>query len=872
MRSISRKSTLLSGTGLFALVLALSLLVTFHPFTGALKAHADAPDPQTLWQPVPIVSQATLDAGYAPGGEGGQWIRSIKWSPADTSFLLMGTDVGGVYRSIDGGDHWQVTMVGWNDRGANTFAFDPHNGNRVLGIGANGTDFDGGNKVGGVYLSTNKAASWSQTLPLSSGNDNRDSIAYDPSSYDPNLGYTTVAYYVSQSSGIYKTTDGGSTWKQIQTGYSGLRVAVHPTKGYVYLSSDQNPCCGTQYGFYKSTDGGATFVNKAANYTYGLAVSPAAPDNVWLSRYDGVVVSTDAGETFTNVGNTGLPTCCSTQLQNVTASPANANYLSVWADLGNFDWRRYYTTDGGKTWGTSDYGHYNSNFRQTKYELMPYNVRDGRWAYSPTDPNVVFSTGGDWITKSTDAGANYTWHGNGENAIFIPTFNFNPNNPDNILMASKDYNSYASTNGGKSWTYGQTGFDFGGYGFGGFALDSKVMWLGNDPRIDAGGDPVLEESTDGGQTWFNPQYNGANITVATNSNKFDLVSYSDPKNNDIGFIGAWRTTDHGATWAPMSGVTNVYTSNPSNGTLYGANGNDIVSSSDHGATWTKVVTTSNGFRELAYDQNHDRFWLAARGNLQKYENGTLSTVTVPADQYNSTHVNAVAVDPGNPDIVYVGNNANIWTSTDAILRSTDGGQTWQNLTVTTPLASGSVSGGPHEVWWIEVNPKTHDAWVVTNCFGIWKIPAPGSGSGTVNNGRYKLGSRNSNLVLDDAGFGGAGTQLIQWPDNGGANQHWDVTSVGAGYYKITSAANGLAIDVYGAGTYNGAGIILEPYTGADSQLWQFVATDSGYYQVVNKHSGLVIDVNGISKNQGAIIHQWQYVGGLNQQWNLQPTT
>jgi photosystem II stability/assembly factor-like uncharacterized protein len=732
MTSISKKRALIGSSYIMVVFLSLALLITLHPFTRATKAHADAPTPN--FQRVPIVGQDTLDAGFT-GGEGGQWIRSIKWSPADPNFLMMGTDVGGVYRSVDGGDNWQIAMIGWNDRGGNTFAFDPHNGNRVLGIGANGTDFDGGNKVGGVYLSTDKAASWTQTLPLSSGNDNRDSIAYDPSTYDPNLGYTTTAYYVTQSNGIYKTTDGGSTWTQINTGYSGLRIAVHPTKGYVYLTSDQNPCCGTQYGFYKSTDGGVTFTNKASNYTYGLAVSPAAPDDVWISRYDGVLVSTDAGETFTNVGNTGLPTCCTIPLQNVTASPANPNYLSVWADLGNYDWRRYYTTDGGQTWGTSDYGHYNSNFRQTKYELLPYNVRDGRWAYSPTDPNVVFSTGGDWITKSTDAGANYTWHGNGENAIFVSTFNFNPNHPNDILMASKDYNSYASINGGKSWTYGQTGFDFGGYGFGGFALDDNVMWLGNVPNSDSSGSPILEESKDGGQTWFKPQYNGADITVCDGGVEWDLVSYADPTNNDVGFIGKWRTTDHGATWAPMTGVEDVFTSNPTgNRELYGKNGKDIVTSSDHGTTWTVVATAPDYFRQLAYDQVNNRFWLAmasfqgSRSDLVKIENGVATSVPTPKDQYNSVRVTAVAVDPTNPNNVYAGNDANIYAANNAVVGSTDGGQTWTNLTPQTPLATNDATSGPREVWWMEFNPQTNELWMSTNCFGIWKIAAPGSGS------------------------------------------------------------------------------------------------------------------------------------------------
>lgn len=734
-----RRLTRFTMRGLLLALLCSIMLV------GVLPAAAQSAPQQELslqwqWQHVPIVPKDALQAGYYPGGEGGQWIRNIRWSLADPNFLLMTTDVGGIYRSLDGGNDWQVAMVGWLARGGNDFAFDPRNPNRVIGVAGNGSDDP--NTPNGLYLSTNKAASWKQVLPDGAGpwDGANTSIAFDPTSYNEQLGYCTIAYFVSRDHGIYKSTDGGETWKQINSQFSNVWLRVHPTKGYLYIASDhdpKDPNTKTPAGFYKSIDGGLTFTQTDTSIEYGIDVSPAAPDKVWISQHDQVLVSDDAGNTFHPLAGKGLPDCCTQPLLNITVSPANANYMSVWWPGDNWNWERLYSTDGGQSWGISDYGHYNDNFRQTKYVLLPYNVRDGRWAYSPVDPKVIISNGGDWITKSTDGGAHYLYNGNGENAIFVPSFNFNPNNPNNILIASKDYNSYASTDGGRSFTYAQTGFDFGGYGFGGFALDSKVMWLGNDKRYDSAGDAFLEESTDGGQTWFYPQYNGQDIDLANNGTKWDLISYSDPTNNDIGFIGGWRTTDHGQTWSPMTNVEDVYTSNPGGKhELYGKSGEDIVVSYDHGVTWQKVTTVPGGFRELAYDQVHHRFWIASatlingQYDLKKYENGQLSTVDVPKDQYGGVRIAAVAVDPGNPNIVYAGDDANIWAATNSIMRSTDGGKTWKNLTVERPLVqTGSVfvSSGPHEVWWIEVNPKTHEAWVSTNCFGIWKIAPPGKG-------------------------------------------------------------------------------------------------------------------------------------------------
>ncbi len=729
MKSLLRTKRVHYSAGVATVLTLVLLCISGVPGTVQAAAGDFA---QHLWKPQPITSAEARQAGFHPGGEGGQWMRSIRWSQADPNVLIMGTDVGGVYRSVDGGDHWQSAMVGWNARGTTDFAFDPKNADRVLGVGGNSSDDYSGHQPSGLYLSTDKGASWKQVLPQTAGDDSQESVTYDPSSFDPALGYCTVAYYATAYNGLYKSTDGGQTWSQINTAFSGGRVRVHPTKGYVYVTSDKNPDYGTPYGFYKSTDGGVTF-RRIANmdrYTYGLDVSPADPDKVWVARYDWVWVSDDAGETFTNTGTQGLPSTFEVPFTNVTVSPIDPNYMAVSWQGNNYNWERLYSTDGGKTWAQSNYadgtGVCDPNNRVAKYSLLPCNVRPGIWAYSPVQPSVAFSNGGDWLTKTTDGGANYIWHNNGYNGIFVPTFNFNPNNPDTVLMASKDYNSYLTTDGGKVWTYAPSGFDYGGYGFGGFALDSKVMWLANDIYQY---NVYLEESTDGGKTWFYPQYNGQNIVLADGGTKWDLVSYADPTNNDIGFIGAWRTVDHGKTWGQMTGVTDVFTSNPTGQReLYGKNGADVVVSYDHGATWQTLFTVPGGFRQMAFDQIHNRFWIATASlingstSLMKYENGQLTTVTTPADQYGTTRVAAVAVDPGDPNVIYVGNDRNIWTASNSLLRSTDGGQTWQNLTVETPLVNGHVAGGAHEVWWIEVNPKTHEAWMATNCFGIWKLP------------------------------------------------------------------------------------------------------------------------------------------------------
>ncbi|HLI47371.1 MAG TPA: hypothetical protein VKV18_01595 [Chthonomonas sp.] len=88
------------------------------------------PADKASWIPVPLITKAMRDAGVAPGGEGAQMIRTLAISQTDPNFLMMGTDVGGIYRTLDGGKHWQVCMVGWYARGGNYFAIDPRNADR----------------------------------------------------------------------------------------------------------------------------------------------------------------------------------------------------------------------------------------------------------------------------------------------------------------------------------------------------------------------------------------------------------------------------------------------------------------------------------------------------------------------------------------------------------------------------------------------------------------------------------------------------------------------------------------------------------------------------------------------------------------------
>ncbi|BDI32715.1 hypothetical protein CCAX7_47660 [Capsulimonas corticalis] len=128
-------------------------------------------------------------------------------------------------------------------------------------------------------------------------------------------------------------------------------------------------------------------------------------------------------------------------------------------------------------------------------------------------------------------------------------------------------------------------------------------------------------------------------------------------------------------------------------------------------------------------------------------------------------------------------------------------------------------------------------------------------------------SASDNLALDDAGYGGAGTDLVQWGFGGANNQLWTITPTANGYFKLLSNQNNLPVGV-GSSTANGGLLALENANSANEQQWTLVPYDNQTVQLVNLASGLVADVVGQSTTAGAQIDQWVANGGWNQRWYL----
>jgi len=162
----------------------------------------------------------------------------------------------------------------------------------------------------------------------------------------------------------------------------------------------------------------------------------------------------------------------------------------------------------------------------------------------------------------------------------------------------------------------------------------------------------------------------------------------------------------------------------------------------------------------------------------------------------------------------------------------------------------------------------------TNASGLSRLKyAWGVGTGGTDvfypGAYYRLLNINSGDALDVNGASTAsGANVIQWPQNGGNNQQWVITSSSGGYYTLTNRNSGMMLDVSGASTTQGAGIIQTASSGGNDQQWQLTATSTGVYEVTNRNSGLVLDVSGASTANGTGIVQQPWNSGKDQQWQI----
>ncbi|MBV9441693.1 MAG: RICIN domain-containing protein [Acidobacteriaceae bacterium] len=237
-----------------------------------------------------------------------------------------------------------------------------------------------------------------------------------------------------------------------------------------------------------------------------------------------------------------------------------------------------------------------------------------------------------------------------------------------------------------------------------------------------------------------------------------------------------------------------------------------------------------------------------------------------SSQPSSVTANAFAFPGATPSVSANGSqNAILWAvenSNPAVLHAYDPNNLATEFYNSNQASGGRDQFGPGNKF---IVPTIVDGKVIVGTTNSVVVFGP-LGRGPIPDGDYTLQNAFSGMVLDDPGFSNRpGTQPIQWPANGGSNQHWHFASQAGGAYTIQNDSNGLFLTYPGGLYYNGVALEQQPATNDASQLWTLTASGSAYV-IHNVAGNVVIDDPGFSQRQGQGIILWIANSGANQSW------
>jgi photosystem II stability/assembly factor-like uncharacterized protein len=269
---------------------------------------------------------------------------------------------------------------------------------------------------------------------------------------------------LSTGDGIYKSTDGGKTWRHLglREGRQIPQIVVDPKNpDRLFVAVLGSPYgAGPERGIFRSTDGGATFDKvlyrdedtggvdvvldpKDARTVYAvLWEERLAPweNGVFNGPGSGVHKSTDGGTTWKPL-TSGLPTFAADGLGRIGITVAPSDPRRLFATVEST--RKgglYRSDDAGETWALVNadprYTDRGSDFAEVKVH--------------PKDPDTVF-TGSIVTWKSTDGGKTFSGFRGAPGGDDYHRLWINPLQPDIILIAA-DQGVIITVNGGRSWS------------------------------------------------------------------------------------------------------------------------------------------------------------------------------------------------------------------------------------------------------------------------------------------------------------------------------------------------------------------------------------------------------------------------------------
>ncbi len=600
-------------------------------------------------------------------------IGAVAVSLSDPNIIYVGSGEGlqrpdlstgdGIYKSTDAGKTW--THLGLRDgQQIPRIAIDPANPNRLF-VAVLGHPY-GPNTERGIFRSTDGGQSFEKVLYKDENTGGVD-VEFDPA--NPDIVYATLwearqgpwenSAWSGTTGGIFKSTDGGNTWRQLTAGLPPVVQATvapapsNPRRVYATVASAQ----GT--GIYRSDDAGENWVRitndaRPAGRIGGgdlpwLAIHPSNPDILWS---DSTVTwkSTDGGKTWSAFR--GAPG--GDDYQGIWVNPKNPDILLLASDQGAI-----ITVNGGETWSSW----YNQSTAQMYHvsadNAFPYRVCGGQ---QESGSACVSSRGNDGQITFRE------WHPVGvEEYGYVAA---DPLNPDIVY-------------GGKVSRYdrrtGQVqniapkplrGADYRAL------RTAPVLFSPLDPRTLFFASNNLWKTLDGGHNWqqISPDLTRKTWEIPASVGKYRDTPAAQPAQRGVIYTVAPSPLELTRIWAGTDdGLIHVTTDG-------GATWKDVTP--PQLKPWAKVSILDAGhFNPLTCYAAINTFRLDdLRPHILRTHDGGKTWKEITQGIPDGAAVNAVREDPKRKGLLYAGTEREVYVSFDD-------GEHWQSLRLNMPATS-----------------------------------------------------------------------------------------------------------------------------------------------------------------------------------------
>lgn len=571
---------------------------------------------ESNWQSIGPYS--FIDSGSWSSGQGR--VNFVAVDPNNLNTYYVGSPAGGIWKSTDAGVSWIPLTDYLPQIGVSGIAIDPNNSN-IIYI-TTGDDDAGDSYFVGVMKSTDGGITWNSTGSLSGTSANE--IYIDPSN--------SQIIWVATSSGLYKSTDSGTSWAlKLSGNIKDFKLKPNnPTIIYAVTSNT----------FYRSTDGGTSF----STITSGLPtsssrltidVTPANSEYVYLlsaksdQSFQGLYKSTNGGSTFIKTSQTTDIFDGSSQAwYDLALTVSNTNANTVFVGVLNI-WK---SINGGNSFTKINDWNNDTSVTYTHADIHFLRYYNG----------VLFAGTDGGVFRSTNNGSSFS---NLTKGLAIGQFyriSVANKSSENIVGGLQDNGGFAKSN--NSWYnyYGADGMDAAvnpqnKNEYYGFIQYGNALYKTENGGVSSS--YVASSPSDG--NWVTPLVaNNSGVLYAGFSNLYKLQGFQwiqvsnqnfggnlnvieiDPSDNNIIYVSRgtslYKSIDGGITFSNLpalfagTSISSIEVNNHNSNIVYlttsGSTGK-VYKSTDSGSSWTDISNnlpqeSKNVVRHQKYNSNN----------------------------------------------------------------------------------------------------------------------------------------------------------------------------------------------------------------------------------------------------------------------------